>query len=457
MAHVYKRDKRWWGSWTGPDGKRVRKSLPGVTTKREAQKIANAHEAKATRVRAGLDSALDNSSEVARLLADFLLHKLRSRRYSTVTYYRTSLGATVGHFETQSGSPWPPNQETPFDQVKALRRAFKIGPLGAETVEGITREKVELYTDEHRERLSTRTLNIRVNALKSFLEWARKSGRIATNPLAEMSRVGKPAKSTRALDVHEVEALLDVSPEPYHTIWLALLTTGMRKGELVKLKWPQVDCLRGTITVLAHTSKSKRDRVIAMTPDLRSCLLRLEQRASDPDGYVFVNQAGRPWRNNLDKRFTRCVELALVGRVDRTDSGWRMLYRDESGAEVSAPLPAVSGWKEAKAKLLERRGHLAEGVTLHTCRHSYATALLRRGVDVKVVSELLGHASVQITMDVYQHVFETDRSDAVAALPFGNGKAHPQPGVTTESQQSRLAPQDKGPQHRTDSDRRIAL
>jgi len=457
MAHVYKRGKRWWASWKGPNGQRVRKALPGITTKRDAEKIANAHEAKATQVRAGLASALDNSAEVAPLLADFLLHKLRSRRYDTVKFYRTSLRATLGQFEAPDGSPWPPNHETPYDEVKALTRAFRPGPLDATTIDQITREKVELFIEANRTRLKTRSLNVRVNALKSFLEWARKAGRIASNPLAEMSRVGKPAKSERALEVHEVEALLDVSPEPYQTIWLAFLTTGMRKGELIKLKWPQVDFFKGTITILGRTSKSKRNRAVPMTPELRSRLLALRTKAPDPEGYVFTNQDGQPWRNNLLKRFKRHVEEALVGRVERTDSGWRLVYRDEDGNEVSQPLPHVNGWKEAKAELWKRRGDKAEGVVLHTCRHTYATALLRQGVNVKVVSELLGHASVQITMDVYQHVFETDRHDAVAALPFGKGKRVPQPGGTTESQRSAGHAHHVAGQEVTGRERRIAL
>ena len=119
------------------------------------------------------------------------------------------------------------------------------------------------------------------------------------------------------------------------------------------------------------------------------------------------------------------MELALVGEAVRRDGVWHAVYSDEAGNEVSEALPDVKGWKQANCELRRRRGDRAKGVTLHTLRHTYATHLLKQGVDVKTVSELLGHHSTKMTLDVYAHVFETDKHNAVAALPFGRDAVSP--------------------------------
>ena len=54
--------------------------------------------------------------------------------------------------------------------------------------------------------------------------------------------------------------------------------------------------------------------------------------------------------------------------------------------------------------------------------HTYATQLLLNGVNPKVVSELLGHSSITVTLDIYGHVFPRNKQEAVAALPFGQGR-----------------------------------
>ncbi|NQT86741.1 tyrosine-type recombinase/integrase, partial [bacterium] len=100
-----------------------------------------------------------------------------------------------------------------------------------------------------------------------------------------------------------------------------------------------------------------------------------------------LNEDGRPWRNNLLRRFKRCLALAGITSGD---------------------------------------------VTIHTLRHTFATHMLLRGANPKVVSELLGHASIQFTFDTYGHVFPQDRWAAVSKLPFGG---------TQRAQEGRGVPQ----------------
>lgn len=448
MGAVRRHGKKWRIDYRDAQGNRIRKVVGTEgTTREKATRILAKHEAKVAEARDARDRGepppLDNGAEIAPLLEGFLLHKLATQRHATARCYATALADVVGRYETPDGVLWPPRRELPRSVLKAMPREFRAGSLDATTVSDLTVAKLQEYVEDRTDRLSTRTLNMRVRAIKTLLAWAAKRQKIASNPLADVSRVGKPAKSSRALEVHEVSALLDVSREPYRTIWLAFVTTGMRRGELVKLRWPAVDLVRGAITVRAETSKSGRDRTIPMAPDLRTALLALWGEASDPDGHVFVNADGRPWVNNLLRRFKRCVELALVGDVERADDGtWQMVTRDEAGETVREPLPGVRGWGAAKAELRRLRGDRAEGVTLHTLRHSYATHLLREGAPVKTVSELLGHASIAITLDVYAHLLEGDKEEAVARLPFGNGRvprrSHDSDGSTQVASQQEV-------------------
>jgi len=374
MAHVYKRGKKWYGSWKDHTGNRVRRVLPGVTTKREAQEIANAFETNGTRVRAGVASDLDNSAGVAPLVEGFLLHKLATSSYETARFYRTALAGTLGRFDTPDGKTWPPPRPAPLEEIRRQRRSFTVGPLGAHSVDEITSDLIEQYVEANRDKLSTRTLNLRVAAVKALLTWARKGRKIKSNPIADQSRVGKPRVACRALSNDEVARLLVASPEPDRSIWFAFLTTGMRRGELVKLRWPEVDFGTNTIRVFASTSKSKAQREIPMVPQLRDRLMAMEGEAADPEGPVFANRDGRAWNNNLDRRFKRCLRRAGIDPSD---------------------------------------------VSLHTLRHTFATALILAGANIVPVSKLLGHATVTLTLNTYAHALPDNLREAIGHLPFG--------------------------------------
>ena len=89
--------------------------------------------------------------------------------------------------------------------------------------------------------------------------------------------------------------------------------------------------------------------------------------------------------------------------------------------ELGAPLPPKRITKSF-ARAVERSG--LPGITLHGLRHTFATVALGAGVPTKIVADILGHSSAQITADTYSHVTEPmtrDASDRVAAAMFGSG------------------------------------
>jgi integrase len=179
----------------------------------------------------------------------------------------------------------------------------------------------------------------------------------------------------------QLRAFLEhIRGDPLYAAWLLLATTGMRRGEVAGLRWPDVDLHTGRISprrprvvvnyevVVSEPKTSKGRRSLALDPTTVAALRehrarQLEQRLAvgprwQDSGLVFTWPDGRPIHQ---ERFTR----------------WFEQHAREAG------LPRIR---------------------LHDVRHSYATAALAAGVPAKVVSERLGHANIAITMDTYSHV-----------------------------------------------------
>jgi len=168
----------------------------------------------------------------------------------------------------------------------------------------------------------------------------------------------------------EAQRLIQTSRgDPYHPLYVLALTTGMRIGELLALRWRDIDLDRGMLTVngtVVHTldgelaiqepkTKSAR-RQIQLSAIAVAALRGMEGR----DGLVFPGPAGGLMAGNL-----------LLNRHFRR---------------------------------LARKAGCPASTTLHDLRHTCATHLLEDGVPAHVVSRMLGHASVAITLSIYAHV-----------------------------------------------------
>ncbi len=177
-----------------------------------------------------------------------------------------------------------------------------------------------------------------------------------------------------------------VESTPYYSLVLIALLTGLRRSELLGLRWRDVDFDRSLVSV-NHSlvelpgrvelgpTKSGRPRSVSLPPQAVDCLAGLlESRGgSGPDhldGMVFCRGDGRPLRQ---------------GSVSR---GFR--------------------------KLIMEAGF--EGFRFHDLRHTHASLLLGEGVHLKVVSERLGHAGIEITADLYSHVAPSLQQEAAVQL-----------------------------------------
>lgn len=207
--------------------------------------------------------------------------------------------------------------------------------------------------------LAPRTVRRRLACVRRFVKWLSRAGLIAQNPFANSEvRVHVPQQLPRCLSEHEVKRIL----ARRHDVGLAcslavllLLNTGMRVSELTALRIEDVDLRDGRIRVMG---KGRREREVFVTDPIAREELRGFVHGPGADGSAHVLRDSAPVNSaTLRRRFRRLGRLA---RLNRT-------------------------------------------LTPHMLRHTTATMLLERGVDIRFVQRLLGHRSIATT-EMYTHV-----------------------------------------------------
>jgi integrase/recombinase XerC len=209
-----------------------------------------------------------------------------------------------------------------------------------------------------------KTVNRKLSSTKSYFKYLRKTERIKVNPAATINAVKTKKVLVSALSEFEMQDLLD---EGYfendlngcrsRAIIELLYATGMRRAELIELKYDTIDFANKLIRV---TGKRNKTRIIPLT---QSALAALEQYLSHPDraasveAYLFV-----------------------------TDKG-KKLYPELVYNTVKRYLSFVTTLNKKSP---------------HVLRHTYATHLLNNGADMNDIKELMGHANLSATQ-VYTH------------------------------------------------------
>lgn len=220
-------------------------------------------------------------------------------------------------------------------------------------------------------KLSPKTVNNCLVVLRRMLVVARKRGLIEYVPDVEWLK--SPQPEFDFLDFAEADRLVAAAEGQLKTILLVALKTGMRQGELLALRWQDVDLVAGRLTVKQNvvrgkigTPKSGKPREIPLSDDVRAAL-KAHLHLRGP--LVFCDMAGKMLSDSHDSKGL-------------------------SHACKKAGLRPV-GW--------------------HVLRHTFASHLAMQGASMKVIQDLLGHASIVMTMR-YAHLAPEVARDAVRLL-----------------------------------------
>jgi integrase/recombinase XerD len=282
--------------------------------------------------------------------------------------------------------------------IAAYRRDLTryAGHLGGTDLAAVTERDIAAYLRRLREDLSAASAARSISAVRGLHRFAAREGLVEQDVSREVAPPVPPRRLPRALGVDEVQRLLDAAPGPDPLLSLrdaALLEflygTGARVSEAVGLAVDQLDLEARTVRL---KGKGGRSRVVPVGG----------YAAAAVEAYLV---RARP---------------ALLARA-RTGRSGQVLFRNARGA----PLTRQGAWLVLRAAAA--RAGLREDLSPHVLRHSFATHLLDGGADVRVVQELLGHASVTTTQVYTLVTVEKLREVYVTSHP----RATSHPGATS--------------------------
>jgi len=288
----------------------------------------------------------------------------------------------------------PNIEETTRDGYQEKLDNYIIPGLGKIPLNTLQAEHIQKWVNDLSQRgLSPKTIRNAFNILNPALKKAVVLHMIPSNPCegVELPKLVRP--EVEVYDSRDFNLILDAAKgTDMYLIVLLELTVGLRRGELIALKWPQVDLDSGVLhirenTVRAHgTTITKQPKSKAGNRDI----------SIGSEVVEVLRQAKAEY--DRDK---------MVWGAGFHDGGY--VIRQENG-EPFRPDSITHKWRRFETK------HGLSHIKFHGLRHSNATALIQAGVSPKVVQQRLGHADVTITLNTYTHVLPSMDQDAANKL-----------------------------------------
>jgi integrase len=258
---------------------------------------------------------------------------------------------------------------------------------------GITEEEIEAYRSTRKDVAtiagrprSNSTLNHELAILKQLFRKAIAWGYLerGKDPAQDVKKFPESKGRVRFLSIEEAKALLEAASAHLRPILICALETGMRRGEILRLTWEDVDFRNGTLYIAK--TKNGDPRHVPMSGRLRATLNALPRSL-----------------------LTRHV---FAGSIRKTPAGGnRKRPLNQSIGKVGKPFQDVDTSFENACTAAG-----IEGFRFHDLRHTAASHMIMRGVPFRTVGEILGHKTAAMT-ERYSHLTPEHKKQAVEMLP----------------------------------------
>lgn len=363
MGSIYKRGRVWYLD-VRAGGRRIRKRVGA--SKKVAELALRDAEVKIARDEFGFAK---QDASIDKFLRQFLEYSEANHTPTTSKRYR----AVIDHFQrylkqrpeiaflSQIGT-------REMDEFKVFRKGEWVNPNGDPV------DSDEDVTEHTRRGARAHTINFEIGTLRTIFNMAIKWGYLRDNPTRNVRKLKvNDSKAPRFLTKKECQRLLEVSPEPFRSIFFTFLNTGMRKAELENLEWSDVDFKRRKIRIRRKEFWQPKtgEREIPMNQGVYDLLqsLKTENEAGLKSDFVFPHRDGSRIKEKLRDQLIRFAQRAKIKDLTK----------------------------------------------LHSLRHTFASHLVMSGVDLPTVQKLMGHSDIQTTM-IYAHLAPDHLAEAVERL-----------------------------------------
>ena len=309
---------------------------------------------------------------------------------------QANLRMTVGTYLTE----WLETVAAPrirprtLESYRQIVTGHLIPAMGNKKLAKLTPVNVQKYLNEKlASGLSKRTVTYHRAILRRALNDAVRHGHVTRNVVTLTDPPGQDHKEQRWLDIEESQRFIQSAREHrLSALWILAITSGMRKGELLGLRWRDIDLDQKKIQV----------RNQLQNIDGRLQLQPLKTDKSKRTVYLTTIAE----RELCDHRKMQVAERLRAGEHWQEHD---FVFATPIGKPVE-PRNLVRAFKQ----ILQTAG--LPDVRLHDLRHSAASTMISQGIDIRTVSDVLGHSQITLTLDTYSPLTEGDRRSAAERL-----------------------------------------
>lgn len=397
---IYQKNGKWYGLVTlgyNSQGKQVRKSFHG-TTREEVARMVTAAASQAFEGELVVPVA-ENNSTVEDLMTTFLWAFKR-----------------------------PTVSDVTFEWYRNIAETHIIQPLGSIVAKELTPHVIQAHINSMHKRagLDVRTIKAMRDTLNQAYNHAIEMKQATINPvsgtkLPKQSRILSEEKDiNKVIPVNVRTEILNAveSDIRMKTAITVLMFTGMRIGEWLALTWGQVDFQSSTITIdraisltCEYDDEGKLKGRKTVVGDTKTICSMRKMKVS-----AVVMEVLSEWRKVLPSHVKKSVKHDVL-------SAKSVVFPNEMGE-----MRTYNGFRSTYRRFMAKMN--LESYNLHSYRHTFATMLLEKGVNPKVVQKLLGHSDIQTTLGVYSHVLPEVLDGAAKVV----GEIHV--GMTSESKKA---------------------
>lgn len=299
-------------------------------------------------------------------------------------------GAEQGAIRDRSGRPYKPSTLRGYRQSLHLRALPEFGAL---RLSELRRADVQAFVDQLLgENLAAGTVRNTLNPLQAIYRHAVRRDLVTVNPTRDLDLPASRGRRERIASASEAAALIDALPSSERAVWATAFYAGLRRGELRALCWSDVDLGRSEIRVRRSWDECEGALDPKSVTSARTVPILAALRDYLDDHKLTTG------RDGSDLVFGRTPTEAFVASTvgNRAKRAW-----------------AAHSERERKAAEREGREPKAiEPITLHECRHTFASLLIDANVNAKAIQTFMGHATIEMTFDQYGHLIPGSRDQA---------------------------------------------